>query len=72
MNQVQSQPFTVVGMSCAHCVAAVEAEVGKVAGVSAVEVDLESGSLIVHGSGVDGEAVRAAVETAGYSLAENP
>jgi copper chaperone len=56
-------------MSCEHCVAAVTEEVGRVAGVSDVAVDLASGALVVQGSDVDGEAVRTAVETAGYSLA---
>jgi copper chaperone len=64
----QRKSFRVAGMSCEHCVAAVGEEVAGLAGVSAVEVDLGSGELTVRGSGVDDEAVRAAVETAGYSL----
>jgi copper chaperone len=69
MSGGQQQTYSVSGMSCEHCVAAVKQEVGLVAGVSAVDVDLASGALLVHGSGVEREAVRAAVETAGYSLA---
>lgn len=65
----RQRTYNVTGMSCEHCVAAVEQQVGRVAGVSEVDVDLASGALVVHGSGVDDEAVRAAVETAGYSLA---
>jgi copper chaperone len=68
MSRADSQTFNVAGMSCEHCVAAVTEEVGQVAGVSDVAVDLASGALVVHGSDVDGEAVRTAVETAGYSL----
>jgi len=64
----QRKSFHVSGMSCEHCVAAVGEEVAGVAGVSAVEVDLDSGELVVRGSGVDDEAVRTAVEAAGYSL----
>jgi copper chaperone len=69
MNAAEEQTYTVVGMSCAHCVAAVSAEVGELTGVSGVEVDLDSGALRVRGDEVDSAAVRAAVETAGYSLA---
>jgi copper chaperone len=63
------QTYTVKGMSCAHCVAAVSTEVGELPGVSSVEVDLPSGAVLVRGSHVDGTAVKAAVEEAGYSLA---
>jgi copper chaperone len=71
MSDREQQAYTVIGMSCEHCVAAVNAEVGELPGVSGVDVDLASGALVVHGSGVDGKAVRAAVEAAGYSLAEH-
>lgn len=61
--------FHVQGMTCQHCVVAVSEEVGQVPGVSSVEVDLDSGGLIVHGGGFDDAAIRAAVEEAGYTLA---
>ena len=35
--------YSVTGMTCAHCVAAVTEEVGGLAGVSAVDVDLNAG-----------------------------
>jgi len=66
----QKQSFQVVGMSCAHCAAAVDGEVSGVAGVTDVEVDVDRGVVLVHGSGVDGDAVRLAVQAAGYSLAD--
>jgi copper chaperone len=65
----EQQSYTVAGMTCQHCVAAVDAEVGALPGVSSVDVDLASGALVVSGSDIDGEAVRGAVEEAGYSLA---
>jgi copper chaperone len=65
----QQRSYTVTGMTCQHCVAAVDAEVGALPGVSSVDVDLASGALVVSGSDIDGEAVRSAVEEAGYSLA---
>jgi copper ion binding protein len=63
------QTYDVDGMSCEHCVAAVTAGVGELAGVSAVEVDLAGGTVLVRGSDINGDAVKAAIEEAGYSLA---
>ncbi|MDQ3857798.1 MAG: copper ion binding protein [Actinomycetota bacterium] len=58
--------YRVLGMSCAHCVRAVETEVGAVEGVSDVRVDLETKIVTVDGDDVDEAAVRAAIEEAGY------
>ncbi len=60
--------YTVAGMTCAHCVAAVTEEVEQVAGVEAVEVELASGRLAVQGDSVDDAAIRAAVDEAGYEV----
>ena len=60
--------YKVEGMTCAHCVAAVTEEVGRIPGAEHVEVDLDSGRLAVSGEEVATDAVRAAVEEAGYSL----
>ncbi|MEN9621024.1 MAG: hypothetical protein RL499_1217 [Actinomycetota bacterium] len=65
--------FLVTGMTCGHCVASVTEEVGAVAGVKSVDVVLKRGGasrVTVHADGpIDVEAVRAAVEEAGYQLA---
>jgi copper chaperone len=62
--------YTVSGMTCAHCVSSVTEEVTALPGVTEVEVELESGQLTVTGDAADDtEAVRGAVEEAGYSLA---
>ena len=61
--------YSVQGMSCAHCVAAVTEQVSQIPGTEQVEVDLESGSLTIRGGEIDRAAVKAAVEEAGYSLA---
>ena len=56
-------------MTCGHCVSAVTEEVTKIAGVSAVQVDLASGAVsIASESQLDTAAVQAAVEEAGYEL----
>ena len=62
--------YTVVGMTCGHCVNAVTEEVSQVPGVTEVDVDLASGGLTVTSDApVDDSAVLAAVEEAGYELA---
>ncbi|WP_432487944.1 heavy-metal-associated domain-containing protein [Kineococcus sp. SYSU DK018] len=62
--------YTVVGMTCGHCVSSVTEEVSQVPGVTDVDVDLATGGLtITSDSTLDDAAVRAAVEEAGYSVA---
>jgi copper chaperone CopZ len=63
--------YTVSGMTCEHCVLSVREEVGEVAGVEAVAVDLASGRLTVTGAGVDEGAVREAVAEAGYRVIQD-
>jgi copper chaperone len=71
MSESDRRTYNVTGMSCEHCAGTVEAKLSELPGVSGVDVDLASGMVVVRGSGVDGEAVRVAVEAAGYSLAEH-
>lgn len=62
--------YTVTGMSCDHCVAAVREEVAKVDGVTGLDVDLAGGRLTVESAQpLDPAAVAAAVEEAGYEVA---
>ena len=61
--------FTVPGMTCGHCEAAVKGEVAKVAGVSAVDVDLDTKLVTVTGDTIDQSAVVAAIDEAGYEVA---
>ncbi len=62
--------YTVVGMTCGHCVNSVTEEVSQVPGVTEVNVDLASGGVTVTSDReVDDAAVRAAVEEAGYQVA---
>ena len=61
--------ITVDGMTCGHCVNAVQTEVGKLEGVTDVSVDLSSGQVtIVADAEPDAGAVREAVEEAGYEV----
>jgi copper chaperone len=58
--------FSVPGMTCGHCVAAVREEVLNVSGVSDVTIDLDSKTVVVNGTGIDPTQVWAAVDEAGY------
>lgn len=61
--------YQVQGMTCGHCVNSVSAEVGAIAGVKDVQVDLASGQVTVTSeSPLDVDTVRAAVDEAGYDL----
>jgi copper chaperone len=68
MTTTMTTTYTVPGMSCEHCKAAVQTEVSKVAGVSSVDVDLETRRVTVSGDPVDDAAVRAAIDEAGYEV----
>lgn len=63
--------YTVVGMTCGHCVRSVTEEVSEVPGVTDVDVDLASGRLTVTSDEqpASDERIRQAVADAGYSLA---
>ena len=61
--------YSVTGMTCDHCVRAVEAEIGKIAGVASVTADLGAGQVTLRSDApVDPAAVLAAVEEAGYEV----
>lgn len=67
---MQTDTFTVTGMTCSHCVASVTEEVSEIPGVSDVEVDLASGRLsVTSGELLDPARVAAAVAEAGYEVA---
>jgi copper ion binding protein len=61
--------YLVKGMTCGHCVNSVSTEVGAIPGVNDVTVDLAAGEVTVSSAQpVDVQAVRAAVDEAGYEL----
>ena len=65
---MEQRTYTVTGMTCGHCEMSVREEVSEVAGVQDVEVSHETGRLVVSGDGLSDEAVKAAVEEAGYAV----
>ncbi len=58
--------FTVPGMTCGHCEAAVKGEIGKIAGIGTVDVDLDTKVVVVEGVNLDRDAIFAAVDEAGF------
>ena len=66
--------YGVTGMTCAHCVSAVQQEIGALPGVQDVTVDLVVGGTstvaVTTDSELDDAQVRAAVDEAGYELTD--
>ena len=61
--------WTVTGMTCGHCVASVSEEIGEIANVRDVDVDLATGTVTVTSDApLDRATVEAAVVEAGYAL----
>ncbi|MBZ6256791.1 heavy-metal-associated domain-containing protein [Streptomyces olivaceus] len=61
--------YTVRGMVCGHCAESVGEELEGIAGVTAVSVDVDSGTVaITSDEALDTADVRAAIEEAGYEL----
>lgn len=65
---MNTQSYTVDGMTCGHCAAAVTREVSAVAGVERVAVDVDAGILTVTSDGSADADIAAAVDDAGYTL----
>ena len=61
--------YVVPGMSCEHCRTAITQEVAQVDGVTAVDVDLEAKRVTVRGERLEDDALRIAIEEAGYEVA---
>ncbi|WP_432849279.1 heavy-metal-associated domain-containing protein [Amycolatopsis sp. CA-161197] len=60
--------YTVSGMSCGHCAQSVTEEITELPGVESVEVDVETGRVVVRSAQeLSEDAVRGAVEEAGYT-----
>jgi copper chaperone len=68
---MQTTTYPVTGMTCGHCANSVTAEVSRIPGVTDVAVDVPGGTVTVTSAApVDREAVRAAVDEAGYELGD--
>ena len=61
--------WTVSGMTCGHCVNAVDDEVRRLDGVTDVEIDLATGAVsVTSAEPIAGDAMADAVAEAGYEL----
>jgi copper chaperone CopZ len=61
--------YKVSGMSCGHCEGSVSGEISEIAGVTSVKAVASSGEVtVVSEAALDEEAVRAAVDEAGFEL----
>jgi copper chaperone len=62
--------LNVEGMSCGHCVKAVEGSVGELQGVSAVKVNLQEGSVDIefNASEVGLDVIKETIDDQGYDV----
>ncbi|MFD5629296.1 heavy-metal-associated domain-containing protein [Streptomyces sp. NPDC127072] len=61
--------YQVSGMSCGHCEGSVSGELAGIAGVSSVKAVAATGEVtVVSAAALDEDAVRAAVDEAGFEL----
>jgi copper chaperone len=67
---VGEKTYTVSGMRCGRCAAGVAEKLVEVSGVTEVDVDVRAGLVTVRGEIIDGDAVRAAIDEAGYRATE--
>ena len=61
--------YTVPAIHCEHCGMSIRAEVSEVEGVETVDVDLGMKIVTVQGRELSDDALRAAIEEAGYEAA---
>lgn len=61
--------YKVTGMSCGHCEGSISAELSELPGVTSVKAVAATGEVtVVSETPLDEEAVRTAVDEAGYEL----
>ena len=63
-----TRTYSVPGISCGHCKAAIEGELVGADGVESAVVDVDAKTVLVTGE-IAEDAVRAAVDEAGYEVA---
>jgi copper chaperone len=61
--------YSVPEVHCDACRTALQSQIGRVAGVESVDVDLETRSVLVRGAELDDAAIRDAIDLAGFELA---
>ncbi len=66
MNDSATTTYSVPEISCGHCKSTIEAAVGDVGDVRAVEVDIDAKTVTVDGGHSD--AIIAAIEDVGFDV----
>ncbi|MDN4073323.1 copper chaperone CopZ [Fictibacillus terranigra] len=68
---MEKKTLKVKGMSCNHCVNAIEGNVGKLAGVTEVKVNLSEGKVDVtfDSNKVSLEKIKETIDDQGYDVA---
>ncbi|WP_449620398.1 copper chaperone CopZ [Robertmurraya sp. Marseille-Q9965] len=63
--------LNVKGMSCGHCVKAVEGSVGELKGVNSVKVNLEEGTVAIdfNSAEVTLDQIKETIDDQGYDVA---
>ena len=61
--------YHVPEVHCDACRSALESQIGRVAGVREVDVDLDAKRVLVSGDALDDAAIRDAIDLAGFDLA---
>jgi copper chaperone len=69
--KMAKETLQVKGMSCGHCVSAVEGSVGELKGVTEVKVDLDAGTVAVDfdSSVVTIAQIKDTIDEQGYDVA---
>lgn len=67
---MENVTLTVTGMSCGHCVKAIEGSVGELNGVQSVNVHLDSGKVDVSydSSEVTLDTIKETIDDQGYDV----
>jgi copper chaperone CopZ len=70
-----TEAYNVTGMTCGHCVSAVDSELRAVPGVTDVAIDLVAGGtsrvIVTSDAPLTRSAVAEAIDEAGYALASD-
>jgi copper chaperone len=64
-----TRTYSVPGIHCGHCAAAIKDEVSSVGGVEGIDVDLHAKVVTIRGHALVDEALREAIAEAGYEVA---
>jgi copper chaperone len=67
---MEKMTLNVQGMSCGHCIQSIEGSVGELTGVTAVNVNLDSGTVLVeyNQSEVTLDKIKETIDDQGYDV----